>query len=180
MEKDNFRINRKFINLEISAIPIETKNEICPHGTSTTQNFIHETSVVLYSITFYKLFISKESDGSMKSFKSVTVESYIHSYSFALWWVKMTKRYLYSFVTFTRNDVCGTHLVFSKEEISRFHIWTFENVCLLGEKFTFFNSLGTTKMSTIFKLSEMLPFSLTFSDNLNYASTLNIRKDKVL
>ena len=27
-----------------------------------------------------------------------------------------------SFVTFTRNEVRGTYLVFSKEEISRFHI----------------------------------------------------------
>ena len=27
----------------------------------------------------------------------------------------MTKRYLYSFVTFTRNEVCQTHFVFSKK-----------------------------------------------------------------
>ena len=39
----------------------------------------------------------------------------------------MTKMYLYdknvpSFVTFTRNQVRGTHIVVSKEEISRFHM----------------------------------------------------------
>ena len=33
----------------------------------------------------------------------------------------MTKMYLSSFVSFTRNGVRGTHLVFSKDEISRFH-----------------------------------------------------------
>ena len=54
---------------------------------------------------------------------------------------------------FTRNQVCGTHAVFSKEEILRFHICNFENVKSLGRKVLFFNSLGTTKISTIFKLS---------------------------
>ena len=39
----------------------------------------------------------------------------------------MTKMYLKPSVTFIRNEVRGTHLVFSKEEISRFHIWNFES-----------------------------------------------------
>ena len=38
-------------NLEISAIPRETKNEVCPQGTYKTQNFIFKTSVALCSIT---------------------------------------------------------------------------------------------------------------------------------
>ena len=57
----------------------------------------------------------------------------------------MTKMYLQSFLTFTRNEVRGTHLVFSKEEISRFHILNFENGRSLGRKVYFFNSFGTTK-----------------------------------
>ena len=34
----------------------------------------------------------------------------------------MTKMYLLSFVTFTRNEVGETHVAFSEEETSRFHI----------------------------------------------------------
>ena len=55
----------------------------------------------------------------------------------------MTKMYFQSFVTFTRNEVRGTHLVSS--EILRV-------IGLLGEKFTFFNSLGTTKISRSLRL----------------------------
>ena len=54
----------------------------------------------------------------------------------------MTKMYLQSFVTFTRNEVRGTYLVFSKDEISRFHMRV---VGPLGEKFTFLNPLGQPK-----------------------------------
>ena len=51
----------------------------------------------------------------------------------------MTKMYLQSFVTFTRNEVRGTYLVFSKEE-SRFLGSISEILRVvgpLGEKFTF-------------------------------------------
>ena len=65
----------------------------------------------------------------------------------------MTKMYLQSFVTFTRNEVRGTYLVFSKEEISRFHILNFESGRLLGRKVHFLNSLGTTKISRRLRLS---------------------------
>ena len=50
----------------------------------------------------------------------------------------MTKMYLLSFVTFTRNEVRRTYLVFSKEEISRFHIENFESRWSLGRKVHFF------------------------------------------
>ena len=57
-------------------------------------------------------------------------------------------------MTFTRNEVRGTHLIFSKEETSRFHISEIlRAVVLLGEKFTFFNFLGTTKISRSLRLS---------------------------
>ena len=41
------------------------------------------------------------------------------------------------FVTFTRNEVRGAHVAFSKE-ISWFHIWNFENGRSLGRKVHFF------------------------------------------
>ena len=83
----------------------------------------------------------------------------------------MTKMYLHSFVTFTRNEVRGTYIVFSKEEISRFHIIT-ESLTLLeilrvvgplGEKFTFLNSLGTTKISRSVRLSVYINVVLLIS-----------------
>ena len=61
----------------------------------------------------------------------------------------MTKMYLISSVTFTRNEVSGTHLGFSKEEISRFHI---ESGGSLGRKVHFFQ-LRTTKISRSLRLS---------------------------
>ena len=62
------------------------------------QDFIPKTSTILYSITkeiskIYHINL-KESNGSLKSFKSIKVQSYIHSYSFILWWVETTKMYL--------------------------------------------------------------------------------------
>ena len=52
-------------------------------------------------------------------------------------------------------------------------------VGLLGEKFTFFNSLRATKISRILRLSvyiNVVLLILAFQDNLNYASTSNIRE----
>ena len=51
-------------------------------------------------------------------------------------------------------------------------------VGLLGEKFTFFNSLGTTKISGNLKRSVYVNIVLlkTFQNNFNYASTSNIRE----
>ena len=64
----------------------------------------------------------------------------------------MTKNVPLSFVTFT-NEVRGTHLVFSKEEISRFHISEILRVVgLLVEKFTVFYSLVSTKISRSLRL----------------------------
>ena len=48
-------------------------------------------------------------------------------------------------VTFTGNEIRGAHLVFSKEEISRFLIWNFESGRSLGRKFTFLTPLGQSK-----------------------------------
>ena len=52
-------------------------------------------------------------------------------------------------------------------------------VSLLGAQFMFFNSLGPTKISAIFKLAlyiHILSFSESLQNNLNHASTLNIRE----
>ena len=65
----------------------------------------------------------------------------------------MTKMYLQSFVTFTRNEVRGTYLVFSKEENQGFISEILRVVGPLGEKFTFLNSLGTTKISRSLRFS---------------------------
>ena len=47
-------------------------------------------------------------------------------------------------------------------------------VGLLREKFTFFNSLGTTKISRSLRFSVYI--NVNFQKNLNYASTSNIRE----
>ena len=48
-------------------------------------------------------------------------------------------------------------------------------VGLLGETFTFFNSLGTTKISKSLRLSVYINVVL-LQNNLNYASISNIRE----
>ena len=65
----------------------------------------------------------------------------------------MTKMYLKSFVTFTRNEVRETHLVFEKRRFQGFISEILREVGLLGERFTFFKSLGTTKVSRSLRLS---------------------------
>ena len=49
-------------------------------------------------------------------------------------------------------------------------------VSLMGEKFFFSNSLGTTKISTSFKLSvyTRVVLLINFPEQFNYASTSNI------
>ena len=67
----------------------------------------------------------------------------------------MAKMYLQSFVTFTQNEVRGTYLVvfFFKWRFQGFISEIFRVVGPLGEKFTFLNSLGTTKISRSLRLS---------------------------
>ena len=61
--------------------------------------------------------------------------------------------YLKSFVTFTRNEERRTDLVFKKRRFQGFVPEILRVVGLLGEKFTFFKSLGTTKISRSLRLS---------------------------
>ena len=62
----------------------------------------------------------------------------------------MTKMYLQSFVTFTRNEVRGNILsFFQKRRFQGFISEILRVVGLLGEKFTFLNSLGTTKFPRV-------------------------------
>ena len=56
-------------------------------------------------------------------------------------------------VTFTRNEVRGTHLVSYNRRFQGFMSELLRVVGLLGEKFTFFNSLETTKISRSLRLS---------------------------
>ena len=65
----------------------------------------------------------------------------------------MTKMYLQSFVTFTRNEVRETHLVFQNRRFQGFMSGILRAVGLLIGTFTFFNSLGTTKVSKGLRLS---------------------------
>ena len=48
------------------------------------QSFIPKTSTIVYSIAkgIAKYINSKESNGSLKSFESIKVQSYIHSYQY--------------------------------------------------------------------------------------------------
>ena len=82
-------------------------------------------------------------------------------------------------MTFTRNEVRGTHLVFFKKRRFQGLISEILRVVgLLGEKFTFFNSLGTIKISRSLRLPGYINVVLliNFQNNLNYASTSNIRE----
>ena len=62
---------------------METQNKVFARdqGTYMTENFIPKTSTILKK-EFLKYINSKESNGSLKSFKSIKVQSYIHSYLF--------------------------------------------------------------------------------------------------
>ena len=96
--------------------------KVFPQGTYIAQTLIPKTSTILYSVTkgiskIYQL----ERELWLSEVLQIHQSSIIHSFIF-IHSLKMTKMYLQSFVTFTRNKVRGTYLVFSKEEISRFHI----------------------------------------------------------
>ena len=56
-------------------------------------------------------------------------------------------------MTFTRNEVRETHSVFQNRRFQGFIFEILRVVGLLGEKFTFFNSLGTTRISGGLRLS---------------------------
>ena len=58
--------------------------KVFPQRTYIAQTFIPATSTILYSVTkeISKYINSKESYGSLKSFKFIKVQSYTHSYSF--------------------------------------------------------------------------------------------------
>ena len=88
----------------------------------------------------------------------------------------MTKMYLQSFVTFTRNEVRGTYLVFQKRRFQGFISEILRVVGPLGEQFTFLNSLGTAKISSSLRRSVYINVVLliSFQNNLNYSSTSNI------
>ena len=75
----------------------------------------------------------------------------------------MTKMYLQSFVTFTWNEVRGTYLVFQKRRFQGFISEILRVVGPLGEKFTFLNSLGTTKISRSLRLSVYINVVLLIS-----------------
>ena len=86
-------------------------------------------------------------------------------------------------MTFTRNKVKGTHLVFQKRRFQSFISESLRVVGLLGEKFTFFNSFGTTKISRNLRLSVYInvvhlinfpeQFELTFPE-FHYATEAKV------
>ena len=65
----------------------------------------------------------------------------------------MTKNVPLIVVTFTRNEIRGTHLFSQKRRFQGFISEILRVVGLLGEKFTFLNYLGTTKISRSLRLS---------------------------
>ena len=73
-------------------------------------------------------------------------------------------------MTFTRNEVRGTHLVFQKRRFQGFISK------LLGEKFTLFNFLGTTKISRSLKCSVYVNDILLINFPEQFVSTSDIRK----
>ena len=98
--------------------------KVFPQGTYIAQTFIPKTSTILYSVTkeiskIYQL----ERELWLSEVLQIHQSSVIHSFIFIHSLMSENdKMYLQSFVTFTRNEVRGTYLVFSKEEISRFYI----------------------------------------------------------
>ena len=72
------------------------KIKVFPQGTYMAQNSIPETLTILYSTTkgISKICQPQKEYDSLKSFKSIKVQSYVHWYSLILWWVKMAKMYL--------------------------------------------------------------------------------------
>ena len=56
-------------------------------------------------------------------------------------------------MTFTQNEVRGTHLAFQKRRFQGSIFEILKVVGLFGEKFTFFKPLGTTKISRNLRLS---------------------------
>ena len=116
------------------------KIKVFPQGTYIAQTFIPKTSTILYSVTkgiskVYQLERELWLSEVLQIHQSSIIHSFIFIYSLMS---EMTKMSLQSFVTFTRNEVKGTYLVFSKEEILRFHIWNFESGRSLGRKVNFF------------------------------------------
>ena len=74
------------------------------------------------------------------------------------------------------HEVLELHLVFfQKRRLQCFISEILRMVSLLGEKFIFFNSIGTTKILIIFRLSVSVHVVL-LQNNLNYDPTLNIRE----
>ena len=63
----------------------------------------------------------------------------------------------------TQRDRGGLRLVFSKEEISRFHLRNFESYKSLERKVDCFESLGTTEHFRIFRLSVYIHVVLPIS-----------------
>ena len=139
--------------------------KVFPQGTYIAQTFIPKTSTILYSVTkeiskIYQL----ERELWLSEVLQIHQSSVIHSFIFVHSLLSENdKMYLQSFVTFTRNEVRGTYLVFSKEEISRFHILNFESGRSLGRKVHFLNSLGTTKISRSLRLSVYINVVLLIS-----------------
>ena len=119
------------------------KIKVFPLGTYMTQYLIPKISTIFYSIAkgiskIYQLERELGLSEVIQRHQSSVIHSFIFIHSLMR---KMTKMYLQSFVNFTRNKIRGTHLVFSKEEISRFHIWNFESGRSLGRKVHFFKLL---------------------------------------
>ena len=106
------------------------------------QNFIPKTSTILCFIKkeFLKYISSKESNGSLKSFKSIKVQSYIFSYSFIHSLMsKIDKNVPLIICDFHTKDTFKREtLSFFEEEILRFHIWNFESGRSLQRKVHFF------------------------------------------
>ena len=142
-----------------------------PILTCEAQNFISKTSSGLYSMTKG---ISKISFGKRLMALWSTLRSskfshiFIHN-PFILWCIKLAPKYLQLFMAFKTHEVGETHLFF-KTWYFKVHIWNLEKS--LGKKVNFFDSLETTEILGIFKLSVYIDIVLlNFS---KYSRTIKI------
>ena len=92
--------------------------KVFPQGTYKAQTYTYSIAKGISKI--YKL----ERELGLSEVIQRHQSSVIHSFIFihSLMSENDKKMYLQSFVNFTQNEIRGTHLVFSEEEISRFHI----------------------------------------------------------
>ena len=121
-------------------------SDVYSQGAHTNQILTFKISVVLCSIVkgtseMFQL----EREKWLYKVKIIKVRPYIYSYSFILWWVKMTKRPLIIHDFYTKWGMTHWDVSFQKRRFQDFIRWNFEN----GKTF-FLTPFGETFLTFLF------------------------------